>query len=330
MTVTSKSPQTTNSLPAGGGIVAVMRRPRVLVALLIAATVLLGSVAVVTRAAGIEAEARADLASELDDVTADLARVNDRAVAARTIVAEAQECIDAEAARLQPALAASARFSPPTVALASAVTGRATEPGTPGPIAASAELTVSPIPPDADRAQLEAALAQAVDIRADAGAAAHRAQLAAAERHAACEAAHDAVAAVIAEVGSRTDAVISASGMATPASVAEMRAARDAVLAVEGDEMGADALQRWLVAASALESTHAAAAERVAAEAAARNTDSSASGSQPESGNSPAPLEHPDWRVLTPEEVAALGMPPGSSIQEVPPGYYPSDPLVLG
>lgn len=338
MSETSKSPQAKNSPPASGDTVAVIRRPRVLAALLIAATVLLGSVAVVTRAAGIEAEARAELVSELNDVVADLARVNVRAVAARTIEAEAQECIDAEAARLEPALAASARFSTPTVALAGAAAGRATEPGTPAPIVASAELIVSPVPPeaDADRAQLEAALVQAREIRADAGASAHRARLTAAERRAACVAAQDAVAAVVAEVGPRTDAVISANGMASSESVAEVRAARDAVLAVEGDGTGADALQRWLVAASAVESTHAVAnaaaieaAERAAAEAAARSG-SSDGGSWPTFDNTPAPLAHPEWRVLTPEEVAALGMPPGSIIQEVPPGYYPVPPLVLG
>jgi hypothetical protein len=96
-------------------------------------------------------------------------------------------------------------------------------------------------------------------------------------------------------------------------------------------------MQRWLVAASAVESTHAVAnaaaieaAQRAAAEAADRGTGSSDSGSWPTFGNTPAPLAHPEWRVLTPEEVAALGMPPGSFIQEVPPGYYPIPPLVLG
>jgi hypothetical protein len=340
--VTSKSPQSTNPTLTDGETVAVMRRPRVLAALLISATVLLGSVAVavvLTRAAAIEAEARAEVVSELYDVTADLSRVNDRAIAARSMEAEAQECIDAEAARLQPALVSSARFSTPTVALASALAGRASEPRIPGTIVASDELLVSPVPleADADRADLEAALVQTREIRADAGSSAHRAQLAAAERHAACAAAHDAVAAVIAEVGPRTDAVISASGMATPETVAELRAARDAVLAVEGDGTGADALTRWLVAASAVESAHAvtnaaaiATAERAAAEAAARESGSSTGGSRTTFDNSPAPLAHPDWRVLTPEEVAALGMPPGTVIQEVPSGYYPDPLLPLG
>jgi hypothetical protein len=113
------------------------------------------------------------------------------------------------------------------------------------------------------------------------------------------------------------------------------------VLAGEGDGTRADALQRWLVAASAVESTHAvanaaaiaaaeAAAAEAAAQAAARDSGSSTGGSRTTFDNSPAPLLHPDWRVLTPEEVAALGMPPGTVIQEVPSGYYPDPLLPLG
>ena len=64
MHVISKPPQSTSSTPAGRDTVAFMRRPRVVAALVISATVLLGSVAVVAWAAGIEAEtrARADVA----------------------------------------------------------------------------------------------------------------------------------------------------------------------------------------------------------------------------------------------------------------------------
>lgn len=306
-----------------------MRHPLMLIALVAASAIVIGGLSV-TRASMVESEARAELTAQFNDTYADLARVNDRTVAARTVEGEAQECVDAEARRLAPVLTASARFSTTTIALASASAGRATRvDDAPAFVANVGTLTLSPFVPLADASveELVAALDQAREIRADAGAATQRAELAALERHAACESARRAVAAVLSEVGLRTEAVIAANGSASPASIAELRAARDAVLAVEGDGTGAEALPRWLGAASAVESSqvavHAAAiaaAEQAATVAAARSTDGSAS----RSGSGPAPLAHPEWRILTPEEVAALGMPPGSVIQEVPPGAYPS------
>lgn len=315
-----------------------MRGRSVLIVLVVVAATIIGGLSV-TRAAKAESEARADLASQFNAAYADLARVNDRTVAARTVEGEAQECVDAEAGRLAPVLAASARFSTTTVALADVTAGRATRvgPDAPAIVANVGTLTLVPIVPSADAGvdELAAALDQAHEIRADAGAAAQRAELAALERRTECDAARRAVAAVIGEVGPRTDAVVSASGLASPASVAELRAARDAALAAEGEGTGGEALPRWLSAASAVESSHAtaeaealAAAERAAAEAAARNTGSSAGGTAARPGTGSAPLAHPDWRILTPEEVAALGMPPGSLIQEVPPGFYPPAPIL--
>lgn len=307
-----------------------MRHPLMLIGLVAASAIVIAGLSV-TRASMVESEARAELTAAFNETSADLAGVNDRTVAARTVEGEAQECVDAEARRLAPVLTASARFSTTTVALASASAGRATRVDADAPafVANVGALTLSPVVPPADASvdELVAALDQAREIRADAGAATQRAELAALERHAACESARRAVAAVISEVGLRTEAVIAANGAASPASIEELRAARDAVLAVEGDATGAEALPRWLSAASAVESSHVvanaeaiAAAERAAAEAGARSTGGSAS----RPGSGPAPLAHPEWRILTPEEVAALGMPPGSVIQEVPPGTYPS------
>ncbi|MFE6256633.1 hypothetical protein [Agromyces sp. NPDC057865] len=312
-----------------------MRHPYLLMALVAASAIVIGGLSV-TRASMIESEARAELTSEFDHVVADLALVDDRAVAARTVEETAQECVDAEAARIGPVLAASARFSTSTVALAGATVGRSTtaQAAEPAVVLNARMLSVTPVlpAPGADIEQLRTALAQARAVRADAGAAAHDAELAAAERHVACDAARRAVAEAVAEVGPRTDAVISASGLASAESVAELRGARDAVLATEGEATGADALPRWIAAASVVESTHATAnaAAIAAAEQAAARFASPTTGSAPRAGSSgPAYLFHPEWRVLTPEEVAALGMPPGSIIQEVPPGYYtPTGPTV--
>lgn len=99
------------------------------------------------------------------------------------------------------------------------------------------------------------------------------------------DAAHRATTAVVSEVGPRTDAVISASGMAPADVVAGLRAARDAVLGGEGDGTGLGALLRWLAAASEVESTHAtvnaaaiAAVERAAADAAAAAEEQASAG----------------------------------------------------
>ena len=312
-----------------------MRHPLMLIALVAASAIVIGGLSV-TRASMIESEARAELRSRFDHVVADLALVNDRTVAARTVEATAQECVEAEAARLGPVLAASARFSTSTVALAGATAGRATTAAASEPLVVNAgTLSVTPVQPAAGAGveELRAALDQAGQIRADAGTAAHHAELAAAERHVACDAARRAVAEAVSEAGPRIDAVISASGLASAESVAELRAARDAVLATEGEATGADALPRWIAAASVVESTHATAnaAAIAAAERAAARSASPSTGSAPRAGSSgPAPLAHPEWRVLTPEEVAALGMPPGSFIQEVPPGYYPPTGPTVG
>ncbi|MGW4928238.1 hypothetical protein ACWEOH_03720 [Agromyces sp. NPDC004153] len=312
-----------------------LRHPFALIAFVAASAVVVGGLSA-SRAAAVEAEARAELTTQFQAVVADLARVNDRVVAARTLDVEAQDCVDAEAVRLGPALAASDRFSTTTLALAGATAGHAAPAGTPALVSNTVSLLVAPVVPDAGASidELEATVAQAREIRADAGAAAHRATLAAAEGHAACERARAAVSAVIAEVGTRTDAVIAASGLASAESVAELRAARDAVLAVEGEATGAEALPRWLTAASAVESTHATAnaAAIAAAERAAAATDggSATTGGTPSGSSGPRYLFHPEWRVLTPEEVAALGMPPGSIIQEVPPGYYGTPELSVG
>jgi hypothetical protein len=258
------------------------RRPIGIAALLVISMLFAGA-AIANRAAALDADARADLAEQLDALAADLDRVNERTAAARAVAADAQECVTEEASRLQPALAASARFSITTVALSNAVMARAALPAEP----AATEVVVALTAADDDlgRDELVAQLAHLRDVRAEAGAEAQGAELRAVERHAACEAAHRAVAAVVAEVGPRTDAVISASGMAPAETVAELRATRDAVLAGEGDGSGADELPRWLAAASAVEATHAT-ANAAAIEAAARAAEAARQAEQAAQGGS--------------------------------------------
>lgn len=312
----------------GGGTF--LRRSRrhttVLVGVVAVSGLVLGGLAV-ARAAQVEADTRATLLAQLDHERADLDGIAERASAAQAITEQKQSCIDAEIQRLQPAISAPARFSPAVVAIGTAVTVRAA-----APVSDATEASIVLIPDAVDTGidELRTAVAELHELRIAQGSEATRAMLVARERAAACDTARSAVASAIADVAARTDAVIAANGLASPASIAELRAARDAVLATDeaAAGAGADALPRWIAAVAAVEAAQAASVAE-AAKAAEAATEAAAAASERESvsgglkASSSAPLPPNLGRQLTPEEVAALGMPPGSIIYEVDPSAYP-------
>jgi hypothetical protein len=257
----------------GAGLAGIHRRPLGIAVLLVVALVF-AAAALVNRVAGFDAEARAELTAQRDRLAADIATVAERTDAVRAVETAADECVREAAAALEPAVAASARFSAATVEMGESVITRVV----PAPSvvlaaevrpAATATVLLVPEAGTATRLEIIDDVDRLADLRATVGADAADARLTALERHAACDAAERAVEAVLVDVTTRTDQVIAASGMAPADAVAKLRAARDDVLAESEEEPGIGALPAWLAAASEVESTHAA-AEAAAAEAAAR------------------------------------------------------------
>lgn len=277
-----------------GAVLTGIRRRPIGIAVLLVVSMAFAAAAVTSRAAVLDAEARAELTAESDRITGEIDVVTERTEADRAAAAASDECVRAETGVLQPAVEASARFSATAVAMGTAAVTRAV-PASDGDRAAVTESVV--LVRAADAAGRDALIAQVGDLtelRASVGEAAENARAAAVERHAACEAARRAVAAFLAEVGPRTEKVIAASGMAPADVVATLRAARDEVLAGEEGSGGLAALPTWLAAASEVESSHAT-ANAAAIEAAAR----AAAAAEPESPD----IFPPDWRTVPPIEL---------------------------
>jgi hypothetical protein len=312
------------------GVGAFMRRSRAhtsaLIVAVVASGLVLGGLAVV-RAAQIEAETRATLLADLELAQADLDAVAERSGTAQTLTVLSQSCIDAEVARLRPAISAPARFSPAVVVVSTALTSRAAVPAAAG---AEASVALVSTGTDAGVDELRTALAELHELRVAQGSEATLAMLLARERAAACDTARSAVTAAVVEVAARTDAVVAANGLASPESIGELRAAAAAVQAGDGvPGNGAEALPRWVAAVAAVEAAQASGAAAKAAEEAAAGAASEPGSSDAgaKSTGPPAPLPQFAGRQLTPEEVAALGMPPGSIIYEYTGPTPPPPPL---
>jgi hypothetical protein len=301
------------------------RRPRMLAATVAASAMLFG-IATAGHAAGVEAETRATLAADASRVAASIANTTETGTAVVAAHFSAATCVIDVSKRLAPVVAGGSKYAASSLGVAATVVQRASDAA---PVPAYDPAPPSPLSARAGVDELEAALAVLRDAEEDAEA--EVAGLASEARRAEqdCAAGEAALASLVAEITRRTDELVAANPKAAADVVTALTARRDAVVAND-----AGAVERWLAAAGAVESSHVAAvlAEQQAAERAATDAarSGSSTGQQPSSGAGPAPLAHPDWRVLTPEEVAALGMPPGSFIQEVPPGYYPLPPLDLG
>ncbi|MFC9919660.1 hypothetical protein [Agromyces binzhouensis] len=278
----------------GAALTGIRRRP-IAVAVLLVIAMAFAAAAVTSRAAVLDAEARAELTVERDRLVAEIDLVSERADAAQAASSAADECVRDETSRLQPAISATDRFSTTVISMGTAAMARvAPETDVTQPASTETILLVRDAE-SSSRDELVEEVHRLSDLRASAGEEAELIRLAALERHATCESAHRAVAAVVAEVGPRTDRVIAASGMAPADVVAELRAARDAVLAEEGEAVGLEALPRWLAAASEVESTHAT-ANAAAIEAAARAAAAAAaSAAQAESVS----IFPPDWGTIT-------------------------------
>lgn len=289
----------------GAALAGIHRRPLGIAVLLVVAMVF-AAAALVNRFAGLDAEARAELTAQRDRLAADIATVAERTDAARAAEATADECVRDAATALEPAVAASARFSTATVEKGESVIARV-EPA-PAVVstaevepASTATVVLIPESGTATRIELIDDLDRLAGLRAAVGADAADARLTALERHTACDAAERAVEAVLADVATRTDQVIAASGMAPADAVAKLRAARDDVLAESEDEPGIGSLPGWLAAASEVESTHAAAeaaAAAAAAEAAARAAAAEAAGPAGPSGSTPVDPRGPEWYIV--------------------------------
>lgn len=296
----------------GAALAGIHRRP-LGVAVLLTVAVVFAAAALVNRAAALDAEARAELTVQRDRLAADIATVADRTDTARAIEALADECVRGAATALEPAVAASARFSAATVGMGESVIARAVPLPTGAPAvvsrpAATATVVFVPEARSATRVELIDDLARLADHRATVGAQAAEARLIALERDAACDAAAGAVEAVLADVATRTEQIVAASGKAPADAVAKLRDARDDVLADEADGPGIDALPTWLAAASEVESAHAAAlaaeaAARAAAEAADRAAAAdSARRAGASSDAEPADIRPPGWYTVAPTE----------------------------
>lgn len=300
------------------------RRPRMLAAAVAASAMLFG-IATAGHAAGVEAETRATLSADAARVVASIEDATETGGAIVAAHFSAAMCVIDVSERLAPVVTGGSKYAASSLGGATTVVQRAS-----GAAPVPAYDPAPPSPPSAGAGvdELEVAL---VELRAaKAGAETEVAALASQARLAEqdCAAGEAALASLVAEITRRTDELVAANPKAAADKLTTLTASRDAVVA---DDAGA--VERWLTAAGAVESSHEAAvlAEQQAAERAATDASqsSSSTGQGPSLGTGPAHLWHPDWRVLTPEEVAALGMPPGSFIQEIPPGYYSFPPLGL-
>ena len=300
------------------------RRPRMLAAAVAASAMLFG-IATAGHAAGVEAETRVTLSAAAARVVASIEDTTETGTAIVGAHFGAAMCVIDVSKRLAPVVAGGSKYASSSLGGATTVVQRASD--------AAPVPAYDPAPPQAPSAgagvdELESALValRAAEADAEAAVAALASQARRAEQD--CAAGEAAEASLVAEIMHRTDEHLVANPKAAADKVTTLTTTRDAVVAEE-----ADAVERWLAAAGAVESSHAAAvlAEQQAAERAATDASrsSSSTGQGPSLGTGPVLLWHPDWRVLTPEEVAALGMPPGSIIQEIPPGYYSFPPLGL-
>ena len=108
----------------GAALAGIHRRP-LGVAVLLIVSLVFGSAAIANRFAGLDAEARAELTAERDRLAADIAVVTQQTEAVRTIASAADQCVRDAATALQPAVAASSRFSASTIDLGESVIARA-------------------------------------------------------------------------------------------------------------------------------------------------------------------------------------------------------------
>lgn len=290
----------------GAALAGIHRRPLGIAALLVVA-MMFAAAALVNRMVGLDAEARAELTAQRDRLAADIAIVAERTDAVRAVQSAADACVRDAATALEPAVAASARFSAATVEMGESVIARVVPapsvvPGAEVQPASTATVVLIPEAGAATRLELIDDLDRLAELRATIGADAADARFTALERHAVCDAAERAVEAVLADVTTRTDQVIAASGMAPADALAKFRAARDDVLDESEEEPGIDGLPAWLAAASEVESTHAA-AEAAAAEAAARAAAAAAASAQRAAASSGAgPFLPPEWYTVAPLE----------------------------
>ncbi|GAA1055057.1 hypothetical protein GCM10017608_19090 [Agromyces luteolus] len=248
------------------------RRP-LAIAVLLVVSVVSAAGATGIRALGLDAEARAELTVERDRLLSEIDMANVRVDADRAMAEDADRCARDGASLLQPAVAEPRRFTDPTITMGTAAITRAdVDASLAEPAAVVIELVEYSDASGPTRNQLVDEIHLLGDLRAAIGTESARMRLAAIERHAACESARRATAAVVADIDALTDRVVAASKKASAESVAELRSAREAVLAEAGDDAGLAAVPRWLLAASAAEKSHADAvdAEKAAAEEAAR------------------------------------------------------------
>lgn len=236
------------------------RRPRAVVAIT-AASALVLCVGVAGYSAMAEAESREAFAAEIDEVSASIVRSSDTGRAVVTAHVAAAVCVAAASDRLAPVVSAPDRLAGSSFERASIVVRTAPE-VVPAPVYDPAPPTAPPA--DGGVSELQATLAEL--RRAEVEAEAQVAGLASTARRTEqqCDTARAALASIVDEIGHRTDELIAANPKAAGEAVAALTAARASVMAAE-----ADALARWLAAASALESSHSAAvlSEQQAAEA---------------------------------------------------------------
>ncbi|MBT2518254.1 hypothetical protein J7E29_12465 [Streptomyces sp. ISL-90] len=307
------------------------RHPRVLIAT-VAASALLAGAASAGYGAVVDAETRASRNADIDRVTASIAATFETG---RGIVGAhfaAAVCVAETSAQLAPVADSGARFTTASLDRASTVVQRAAVAAL---VPAYDPEVPTRVPADAGVDALDAALV--VLRRAQTDAETEVAALASKARRTEqeCAYARSAVASFVDEVTRHTDELIAANPKAAADTVAGLTAARDAVVAAE-----TGAVERWIAAAAALEASHAAAvlAEQQAAEAARQAAEREES-SDPRVTSGMRPLNWDDYtwpwspeepyRQLSPEEVAALGMPPGSQIWEVPLDEDMLPPLIL-
>ena len=237
------------------------RRPRALVAMVATSAVLLG-VSTVGYSAGVDAETRATLNTEIDHASASITRTVETG---RAIVAShftAATCVIEASDRLAPVATGGSPYAAAVSGIASTVVQRASD--------AAPVPAYDPAPPPQPSAEAgvdDLRVALAVLRQAEADAEGEVAALASMARHAEqdCVSARAAVRALVDEIASRTDGLIAERPKAAADTVSALRSARDAV--VSGDGNG---VETWLAAAAALESSHTAAVaaeQKAAAEA---------------------------------------------------------------
>ncbi|WP_353828113.1 hypothetical protein [Agromyces sp. SYSU T0242] len=254
------------------------RRPLAIAALL-AVSVVSAAGAIGVRAAGLEAEARAEVGIERERLLVEIDAANARVETDRVMAVDADRCARDGASSLQPAVAEPGRFAASTVTMGTAAIVRAGSAAEPAQsVVEIVEMVQYSDAPGPTLPELVDELHLLGELRASAVADSSRMRLTAIERHAACDSATRAAAAVVADVDARTERVLAAATKASSDALSELRSARAAVLGEADEDAGLAALPRWLLAASGAEASHAeaVAAEKAAEEAARKAAEAAA------------------------------------------------------